>query len=98
MVVFCTGFERDARSEAAKIVGEEIGKKLEQYWGIDEEGELRGVYKPMSCKSNPFLGEDDFLTGQQILVSGTKVEVLLGRGFIQDSWLCRSRRMLRVRH
>jgi hypothetical protein len=36
------------RKEAAKIVGPEIGERLEDYWDIDEEGELRGVYKPMN--------------------------------------------------
>ena len=51
VIVFCTGFERDARKEAARIVGQEIGDKLEDYWGLDQEGELRGVYKRISCKA-----------------------------------------------
>jgi hypothetical protein len=50
VVVFCTGFEHDVRKEAAKLVGPEIGDRLEDYWELDDEGELRGVYKPMSCE------------------------------------------------
>lgn len=47
VVVFCTGFEHDVRKEATKIVGPEIASRLDDYWDIDDEGELRGVYKPM---------------------------------------------------
>lgn len=50
IIVFCTGYEHDIRKEATKIVGQEIGDRLEDYWGLDDEGELRGAYKRMSCK------------------------------------------------
>jgi hypothetical protein len=55
VIVFCTGFEHDVRNEAAKIVGQEIGDAVEEYWGLDEEGEIRGVYKCMSCKLRFFV-------------------------------------------
>lgn len=38
------------RKEAAKLVGQEIGDRLEDYWELDNEGELRGAYKRMSCE------------------------------------------------
>jgi hypothetical protein len=46
VVVFCTGFSHDIRNEAIKIVGPQVGEKLDDYWALDDEGELRGVYKP----------------------------------------------------
>ena len=46
VVVFCTGFSHDIRKEAIKIVGADVGEKLDDYWALDDEGELRGVYKP----------------------------------------------------
>ena len=50
VIVFCTGFEHDVRKQAAKLVGQEIGDRLEDYWELDDEGELRGAYKRMSCE------------------------------------------------
>jgi hypothetical protein len=46
VIVFCTGFSHDVRGEAIKIVGSELGERLDDYWGLDDEGELRGAYKP----------------------------------------------------
>ena len=53
VVVFCTGFSNEYRNEAIKFVGEEIGEKLDDYWQLDSEGELRGAYKPQGCKEAP---------------------------------------------
>ncbi|KAJ9614972.1 hypothetical protein H2200_001046 [Cladophialophora chaetospira] len=46
VIVFCTGFSHDVRGEAIKVVGPEIGERLDDYWALDDEGELRGAYKP----------------------------------------------------
>jgi hypothetical protein len=46
VVVFCTGFSHDVRSQAIEYVGTHLGEKLDDYWELDSEGELRGVYKP----------------------------------------------------
>lgn len=44
-VVWCTGFaDRDARGVAAGVIGD-LAHQLEQTWGIDEEGEIRGLWK-----------------------------------------------------
>ena len=50
VIVFCTGFSHDVRREAIKVVGPEIGERLDDYWELDDEGELRGAYKPHGCK------------------------------------------------
>lgn len=46
VVVFCTGYSHDVRGQAIEYVGQELGERLDDYWEIDHEGELRGVYKP----------------------------------------------------
>lgn len=43
------------RHEVTKIVGPEIGNRLDDYWDIDDEGEMRGAYKRMDRKQSLFL-------------------------------------------
>lgn len=50
VIVFFTGFEGSLRHTAASIVGWDIANKLEDYFGVDEEGEICGAWKPMNCK------------------------------------------------
>jgi cation diffusion facilitator CzcD-associated flavoprotein CzcO len=50
VVVFATGFEGNMRLAAKDLVGEKVGEKLEDWWGVDEEGELRGAWKPIGRK------------------------------------------------
>ncbi|KAK2804743.1 hypothetical protein FQN50_006481 [Emmonsiellopsis sp. PD_5] len=42
IVVFATGYE-NMRNSARRIVGDEVADKLSDAWGLDEEGELKGV-------------------------------------------------------
>ena len=51
VIVFATGFEGNMREAAEEIVGKEIGEKLDDWWGVDKEGELRGAWRPMARKS-----------------------------------------------
>jgi hypothetical protein len=51
VVIFATGFEGNMRLAARDLVGEEVGDKLEDWWGVDSEGELRGAWKPIGRKS-----------------------------------------------
>lgn len=44
IICFCTGFKKDNREIIAEIIGDEI--KLEPVWGLDKEGEIRGVFRP----------------------------------------------------
>ena len=41
-VVFATGFRNDAKEMTAKLCGEEVAAQVEDYRGIDTEGEIRG--------------------------------------------------------
>ncbi|KAF2095271.1 flavin-containing monooxygenase [Rhizodiscina lignyota] len=45
VIIFATGFENSMRDRAADILGDEIADGLDGYYGLDEEGELRGVWK-----------------------------------------------------
>lgn len=50
IIILATGFEGNMRLAAQDIVGETIGAKLEDWWGVDKEGELRGAWKPIGRK------------------------------------------------
>jgi hypothetical protein len=45
IIVFSTGFEGNIRTEMARIFGQDIAARAEDFWGLDEEGELKGVFK-----------------------------------------------------
>ncbi|KAF2091048.1 FAD/NAD(P)-binding domain-containing protein [Saccharata proteae CBS 121410] len=59
VIVWCTGFEGNMRLAAMKIVGEEIGNRMENYFQVDREGELIGLCKPMVGQRNVwYVGSD----------------------------------------
>lgn len=45
VVVFATGFEGNMRYLVRDIFGEEIAEEMGDYWGLDEEGEVKGAWK-----------------------------------------------------
>ncbi|KAJ7157173.1 hypothetical protein C8R46DRAFT_1113683 [Mycena filopes] len=46
VIVYATGFEKDARRSIQPIVGTETVGLLEPVWGLDTEGEVRGCWRP----------------------------------------------------
>lgn len=42
IVVFATGYEQSYMKQVAAIVGEEIASNVDELWGVDAEGEIRG--------------------------------------------------------
>lgn len=44
LVVLTTGIG-DPRGEYKKIIGEELGSKVKQIWGLDSSGEPKGVWR-----------------------------------------------------
>ncbi|KAI5362415.1 putative flavin monooxygenase, FAD/NAD(P)-binding domain superfamily [Septoria linicola] len=42
LIVLATGYNHDFRPDAAKIVGHDIAEQMDDYYGPDAEGELRG--------------------------------------------------------
>lgn len=51
VIIFATGFEGNMREAAEDIVGKEVGENLDDWWGVDKEGEIRGAWKPMARES-----------------------------------------------
>ena len=45
LVVLATGY-RNMRETAIKIFGEKEGSRVRPVWGLDDEGELRTVWRP----------------------------------------------------
>lgn len=46
VVVFATGFIGNLRLLVAELFGHGVAGQLEDLWGLDEEGELKGAFKP----------------------------------------------------
>ena len=46
VVVIATGQDHDYRNQVGYIVGKEFAAKLGQFWGLDEEGEVRNALQP----------------------------------------------------
>ncbi|KAH8704913.1 putative flavin-containing monooxygenase [Talaromyces proteolyticus] len=46
-VVFTTGFLGNMRDTARQLFGDEVADRADDFWGVDDEGEIKGAYKPM---------------------------------------------------
>ncbi|KAF2405184.1 FAD/NAD(P)-binding domain-containing protein [Trichodelitschia bisporula] len=56
VVVFATGFEGNMRLSASKFFDREVDEKLEDWWCVDCEGEMRGGWKPIGHPGVWFTG------------------------------------------
>ncbi|OCT44337.1 Flavin-binding monooxygenase-like family protein [Cladophialophora carrionii] len=45
VIVFSTGFVGNMRTDVARIFGKEVASRADDFWGLDSEGELKGVFK-----------------------------------------------------
>jgi hypothetical protein len=50
VVVFATGFVCDLKLIVAELFGPQVAMQLEDFWGLDEEGEIKGAFKPTGRK------------------------------------------------
>ncbi len=48
VIVFCTGFVGNMRTDVARIFGDDVAARADDFWGLDSEGELKGVFKKNS--------------------------------------------------
>jgi hypothetical protein len=46
VVVFATGFVCNLKLLVAEFFGPDIASSLDDLWGLDEEGEIKGAFKP----------------------------------------------------
>ncbi|OQU93947.1 hypothetical protein CLAIMM_00380 isoform 1 [Cladophialophora immunda] len=51
VVVFATGFHGNMRQFVADLLGDDIAGAIEDYWGLNAEGELEGAFKPTGRES-----------------------------------------------
>lgn len=98
VVVFATGYESDIRKCAARIVGEDVARNLEEFWQCDSEGETRGAWRDTGrkCKVQEvhLATYEGFLADyrdSQILPFGTRAMDTLMLGIIRDSSPCASK-------
>lgn len=60
VILFATGFQGNMRQSAADIFGTDIADQLEDYWGMNSEGEILGAFKPSGRECTLFLRSCDF--------------------------------------
>ena len=53
IIVLATGFRNNLRASVTEIVGPEIGNQLDNFWGLDAEGEIRGLARPIGREWRP---------------------------------------------
>ena len=51
VIIFSTGFVGNMRTDVARIFGKEVASRADDFWGLDEEGELKGVFKKNNRQS-----------------------------------------------
>ncbi|KIW19447.1 hypothetical protein PV08_00019 [Exophiala spinifera] len=57
LIVLATGFEHNFRKQTEQILGP-IADQIDDYWGIDREGEIRALAKPAGHPNLYYLGGD----------------------------------------
>jgi hypothetical protein len=45
VIVFCTGFVGNMRTDVKRIFGKEVASQADDFWTLDSEGELKGAFK-----------------------------------------------------
>jgi len=53
VIVFATGFSGNLRDTVEELFGPEVAIRGGTFWGLDDEGELKGAFKPLDRLWNP---------------------------------------------
>lgn len=99
VIVFATGFEGNVRGEVSQLVDAKAAAGLDDYWGLDEEGNTRGAWRPMAREFDSSLLVDLELELTtlcfflQNLMFGILEELFRWRGSTVASWPCKFWRM-----
>lgn len=64
VVVFATGFVGNMRIQAEELFGKDVADQLEDFWGLNQEGEINGAFQPLSrkCRAEEFPVGSTFLS------------------------------------
>ncbi|KAK3901900.1 hypothetical protein C8A05DRAFT_44560 [Staphylotrichum tortipilum] len=46
VIIYATGFVGNMRNSVRDLFGDEVAGRVEDFWGIDAEGEIKGAFKP----------------------------------------------------
>jgi hypothetical protein len=46
LVIWANGFEKDIRPSVEPVIGRELTSQLRDFWGLNEEGEIKGAFVP----------------------------------------------------
>lgn len=46
VIVFATGFEGNMKVMIRDLFSDDVAAQLDDFWGLDEEGEIRGAFRP----------------------------------------------------
>lgn len=49
-IVFATGFVGTMKDTIRQLFGSNVADRVEDFWGVDEEGEVKGAFKPCGRK------------------------------------------------
>jgi lysine/ornithine N-monooxygenase len=50
VVIFATGFRANLEQTVKDLLGEEVSTQVEDYWGLDHQGEINGAFRPSKRK------------------------------------------------
>ncbi|KEF55398.1 uncharacterized protein A1O9_08148 [Exophiala aquamarina CBS 119918] len=53
VIVFCTGFVGNMRTNVAKLFGQGVADSVDDFWGLDDEAELKGAFKATGRECSP---------------------------------------------
>lgn len=51
VIVFTTGFSRNMQDDVAQLLGDEVAGRAGKFFGLDDEGEIHGAFKPTGRES-----------------------------------------------
>lgn len=62
VIVFSTGFRGNLRDDVRELLGDDVAERITDFWGLDDEGEPRGAYRPTGRKLSILTGGFQVLT------------------------------------
>lgn len=45
VIIWCTGFQLNLRDSIRQMLGDDVADRIEDFYGVDDEGEIRGIWK-----------------------------------------------------
>jgi len=46
VIVFATGFEGNMKVMIRNLFSDDVAAQLDDFWGLDDEGEIKGAFRP----------------------------------------------------